>query len=181
MNQEISSDLKPALEHLRESLKSVRTGRASTGLVEEIAVDYYGTETRLKDIASISTPDARTIQIDAWDKNAITAIERAIETSSLGLNPATNGGMVRLSIPPLTEERREELAKLVRQYAEEARISLRNIREKLMQDLKKLHQDKDLSDDEFNKKKGDLEKEVEKAVQEVESMAGEKEREVLGK
>lgn len=124
MALKISPSFESAVNHLQEELRGIRTGRASTGLVENITVEYYGTQTRIKDIASISTPGSQLIQIEPWDKSAVAGIVKAIETSTLGLNPAVSGTIIRLNLPQLTEERRKELVRVVGKHAEEAKIAI---------------------------------------------------------
>src|SRR5476651_497752 len=135
--------MEKALEHLAEELTSIRTGRASTALVDSLIVEYYGVPQPLKAIASINTPDARTIAITPWDKTTMPLIEKAIrETPTLGLNPNNDGSVIRLSVPALTEDRRREIVKSLGAKVEDCRIALRNIRHDLLRDVQKLEKDK---------------------------------------
>lgn len=177
--QEVSTLFEPSVDHLAETLRGIRTGRASTGLVEPILVEYYGTQTRLRDIASISTPDPRTVQIEPWDTSVISAIQKALEASSLGVMPTIAGTVIRLHLPPLTEERRRELVKLVGRHVEEARIAVRNSREKVLRELKKKHEDGDLSDDAHRGERDKLQKDVDDALRAIQEAGKEKEEELL--
>jgi len=125
-----------AIEHLKKELSNIRTGRANPSLVENLQVEYYGTRTPLLQLASISAPDPRSILIQPWDKNALKDIEKAVQTSPLGINPVNEGNAIRLPIPALTEERRKDLVKVINQKTEEAKISIRNIREEIWRQLK---------------------------------------------
>lgn len=178
-NIKVKPQFESAIIHLEEELKGLRTGRASSGLVDNIAVDYYGTQTRLRDMASINVVSVATIQIEPWDKSAVQNIVKAIEASSLGLNPAVSGTIIRLNIPPLTEERRKELAKAVGKYVEDAKIVTRNIREKHLKDLKNKLDDKEISEDEHKREKDFFQKDVDEALKAIEEMGREKESEIL--
>jgi ribosome recycling factor len=178
-NIKLSPNFEPAVSHLVEQLRGIRTGRASTGLVEGVTVDYYGTQTRLKDIASITTPGAQLIQIEPWDKNAVSNVVKAIEISSLGLNPTVAGSIIRLNLPQLTEERRKELVKVVGKYVEEAKIAVRNVREKLLREIKNQLDAKELSEDEHRGEKETIQKEVNDALQVIDEEGKEKENELL--
>jgi len=175
----VSPNFEQAVSHLCEELKGIRTGRASSGLVENITVDYYGTQTRLRDMASISTPGSQTIQIDPWDKSAVAGIVKAIETSSLGLNPSVSGTIIRLNLPTLSEERRKELVKVVGKYLEEAKIAVRNVREKILRDLKNKLDNKDLSEDMYRGEKEKVQEEVDDALKVIDEHGKEKEIELL--
>jgi ribosome recycling factor len=175
----ISPHFEPAVSHLTEQLRGIRTGRASTGLVEGISVDYYGTQTRLKDIASITTPGAQLIQIEPWDKNAVANVVKAIEISSLGLNPTVAGTIIRLNLPQLNEERRKELVKVVGKYVEEGKIAVRNVREKLLREIKNQLDAKELSEDMHRNEKDKIQQEVNDALQAIEEQGKEKEVELL--
>lgn len=170
----------PAVDHLQEVLRGIRSGRAGTGLVESLMVDYYGTQTRLKDIASLSTPDARTVQIEPWDTGAVPTIEKAISMSPIGIQPTTAGTVIRLNIPLLTEERRREMVKLAHTHQEEARIAVRNVREKILKDLKRQHENDEISEDEMMGKRNDLQTRVDAAMAALDAAVGEKETELLG-
>lgn len=168
-----------SLQRFQETLRGLRSGRASTGLVESLSVDAYGTLSRLRDIASISTPDARTVQIEPWDRSLVPAIEKAITISSLGIQPTTAGTVIRLSLPPLTEERRKELVKLVGKHLEESRIGIRTAREKLLRDLKRQEEEEGLSENESGRQKKQLQEQVDAALTAAQTLADEKEQELL--
>jgi ribosome recycling factor len=175
----ISQNFEPAVSHLSEELRGIRTGRASAGLVENITVDYYGTQTRLRDMASITIPGSQNIQIEPWDKNAVAGIVKAIETSSLGLNPVVSGTIIRLNLPTLSEERRKELVKVVGKYLEEAKIAVRNVREKMLRDLKNKLDNKELSEDMHRNEKEKVQREVDDALKAIDEHGKEKEIELL--
>jgi ribosome recycling factor len=183
MVQEQISDAKSrmhkAIEALQHELQTVRTGRASTGLVEHIKVEYYGTPTPLQQLATISTPDPKLIVITPYDKTALGSIEKAIQKSDLGLTPSTDGSVVRLSIPPLTEERRKELAKHIRKRVEEARVAVRNVRRDVHDHLRKLEHDHSISQDDLKRSEAELQKLTDDQVSQVDDIGNEKEQEVL--
>lgn len=183
MVQEQMSDAKlrmhKAIEALRHELQTVRTGRASTGLVEHIKVEYYGTPTPLQQLATISTPDAKLIVISPYDKTALGSIEKAIQKSDLGLQPSNDGSVVRLAIPPLTEERRKELAKHIRKRVEEARVAVRNVRRDVHDHLRKLEHDHSISQDDLKRSETELQKLTDDQVSQVDAIGEEKEQEVL--
>lgn len=175
----ISPNFEQAFSHFNEELRGIRTDRASSGLVENITVDYYGTQTRLRDMASITTPGSQTVQIEPWDKSAVASIVKAIEISSLGLNPAVSGTLIRLNLPNLSEERRKELVKVVGKYLEEAKIAVRNVREKMLRDLKNKLDNKELSEDMHRNEKEKVQKEVDDALKAIDEHGKEKEIELL--
>ncbi len=182
MIQDILKDaekrMKKAVEKFKEELTSLRTGRASTGLVENIKVEYYGAEMPLKQIATISTPEPSQILIQTWDQNAVPAIEKALQEANLGANPQTEGNIIRLILPPMTEERRRELVKVVSKMAEEARIAIRNIRrddKEAIEDLK----DEGFSEDEIKKALDQLQKITDKYIKQINELAEAKEKEIL--
>lgn len=183
MVQEQISDAKTrmhkAVEALQHELSTVRTGRASTGLVEHIKVDYYGAPTPLQQLATISTPDAKLIVISPYDKGALGAIEKAIQKSDLGLQPSNDGSVVRLTIPPLTEERRKELAKHVRKRVEEARVAVRNVRRDIHEHLRKLEHDHAISQDDLHRSETELQKLTDDQVSQLDDLGTEKEQEIL--
>ena len=168
-----------ALEALERDLASIRTGRAGTGLVERIAVEYYGTSTPLNQLASISVPEAHLIVIQPWDRSALGAIEKAILKSDVGLTPNVDGTVVRLNIPPLTEERRKELVKLVHKRMEEARVEVRNHRREVADEIKKQMRDGDIGVDEERREMDLLQKVTDRWVGEVDRVGKHKEQEIL--
>ncbi|HEY5638474.1 MAG TPA: ribosome recycling factor [Dehalococcoidia bacterium] len=168
-----------AVEALQHELASVRTGRASVGLVDHVKVDYYGTSTPLNQLATISTPDPKMIMIQPYDKGAVGDIEKSILKSDIGLTPSNDGQVIRLVIPPLTEERRKELAKQVRKRVEDARVAVRNVRRDVHDHLRKLEHDGELSQDELHRSEQDLQKVTDEHIAEVDRVGDEKEQEVL--
>lgn len=171
--------MKKSVEALGHHLSSIRTGRASPGLVEHLHVEYYGTEMPLNQLANISAPEARMLVIQPWDKGSMKAIEKAIQNSDLGLNPNNDGQVIRLSIPMLTEQRRKELVKLVKKEVEEQKVSLRNIRRDAQNDLKKLESDKQISADELKRAQEKLEQLMGQYTKELDQQGQTKEQEVL--
>lgn len=166
--------MKKTIESARREFAEVRTGRAHPGLIEGMHVDYFGTSTSFKQIASITTPDPRTVIIQPWDVSVIPEIEKAIANSSLGITPTNDGKVVRLSIPPLSEERRSELAKVVKEMAEKSRISLRTIRRDANDKLKKLQNDKTISEDEHFKAHEEVQKLTDKYIKEIDVLLEDK-------
>ncbi|OGE81420.1 MAG: ribosome recycling factor [Candidatus Doudnabacteria bacterium RIFCSPHIGHO2_12_FULL_48_11] len=168
-----------AVQYFKSELKTLRTGRASTQLVEHLEVEYYGAKTPLIQIAQITVPEARSIAIQPYDKNALKDIEKAVQTSNLGINPINDGTYIRLNIPPMTEERRKEMVKIVAQLAEKTRVSIRNIREEIWKDIQKQEKDGKISEDDKISSKQDLQKMVDKFNEEIKKLAEAKEKEVL--
>lgn len=167
-----------ALQTLSKDFSKLRTGRASSSLIEDIKVDYYGTPTPMQQIASISIPDSRTIAIQPWDKNAFAAIEKAIQKSDLGLNPVNDGKLLRIVMPPLTGDRRKELAKVAKKYTEDAKVAIRNIRRDLNDTLKKLKTDGDASEDEMHRLLDEIQKITDAHVAKADTLLEEKEKEI---
>lgn len=168
-----------AVEHFKAELKTLRTGRASAQLVEHLEVEYYGTKTPLIQIAQIAVPEPRSITIQPYDKNALKDIEKAIQTSNLGINPINDGTYIRLNIPPMTEERRIELVKVVSQMSEKTRVSIRNIREEIWKEIQKQEKEGKISEDDKIGAKEDLQKMVDKYNEEVKKLAHAKESEIM--
>jgi ribosome recycling factor len=168
-----------AVEAMERDFQGIRTGRASTALVERIHVDYYGTQTPLNQLAGISVPEAHQIVIQPWDRSVLGAIEKAILKSDVGLVPNVDGTVVRLNIPPLTEERRKDLVKVVHKRMEEARVEIRNIRRDAADDLKKEERDGGVGTDEAHRRLEALQKTTDRFVSEVDRLGGVKEQEVL--
>ena len=168
-----------AVEVMERDFQGIRTGRASTGLVERIHIDYYGTQTPLNQLAGISIPEPHQIVIQPWDRSALNAIERAIIKSDLGLTPNVDGAVVRLNIPALTEERRHDLVRQVHKRMEEARIEIRNLRREAHDQLKRLERDGDVGADEGRRLTDLLQKTTDRHIDEVDRVGGAKEQEVL--
>lgn len=171
--------MRKALESVTREFSEIRTGRASPTLVEGLHIDYYGTPTLLKTLASISVPDAHLIVIQPWDKTAIPEIEKAIMKSNLGINPSNDGKLIRLAIPPLSKERRQELVKVVHDMAEEGRVSLRTIRRDAKEHLEKLEKDKVIPEDDKFRGIDELQKIVDRYITKVDELLKNKEKEVL--
>ncbi len=171
--------MQKSIETLKANLAKVRTGRAHTGILDHVTVDYYGTPTQISQVANITLIDARTIGVQPWEKKMLSAIEKAIRDSDLGLNPATVGELIRVPTPPLTEERRKEMVKLVKGEAEDAKIAVRNIRRDANEGLKKLLKDKAISEDDERRTQDEVQKLTDKFVAEVDKLVAEKEKEVM--
>jgi ribosome recycling factor len=168
-----------SVEAIRNEFGSVRTGRASPALLDRISVDYYGTSTPLKQLATISAPEARLLTIQPYDKNSIKAIEKAIQHSDLGINPSNDGQIIRLTFPQLTQERRKELVKVVKHKAEEGRVAVRNLRRTARHELEALEHDGEISSDELERAEKELEKVTHEYVAEIDRMLQHKEQELL--
>ncbi|WP_457569633.1 ribosome recycling factor [Desulfurobacterium sp.] len=171
--------MKKSVDVLKSEFAGLRTGRASTVLVEDIKVDYYGTMTPIKQLAQISVPEATQIAIQPWDISVVPNIEKAIRNSDLGVMPQTDGNVIRINLPPLTEERRKELVKKAGKMAEQARIAIRNIRHELMKELDKMKKDGGVSEDEIKRLKDELQKVTDKYVKQVDELLKKKEEEIL--
>ena len=175
----IEPKMQRAVDAMERDFSGIRTGRASTALVERITVDYYGTQTPLNQVAGISTPDAHLIVIQPWDRSVLSAIEKAITKSDIGLVPNVDGAVVRLNVPPLTEERRREMVKQVRRRTEEARVEVRNHRREAADQLKKLLRDGNLSEDEERRELENLQRLTDRYIEAIDSRADRKETEIL--
>jgi ribosome recycling factor len=168
-----------SLETLRADLAKVRTGRAHTGILDHVQVDYYGNPTPINQVANLTLVDARTIGVQPFEKKMAAAIEKAIRDADLGLNPSSQGDQIRVPTPPLTEERRKEMVKLVKSEAEDAKIAVRNIRRDANESLKKLVKDKDISEDDERRASDEVQKLTDKFIADIDKMVVEKEKEVL--
>src|ERR1039458_3415582 len=166
-----------AIDHVRSEMSNVRTGRASSALLEPLMVDYYGTSTALRQLAGFSVPDAMLLVVTPYDKSSLGAIEKAIMTSDLGINPTNDGNVIRLAFPPLTEERRKELVKVVRHKAEEAKVAVRNLRRAGRHELDALQKDGSLSADEQERVEEEVEKITKEQVSTIERLLSQKEHE----
>jgi len=171
--------MKKTLQVLEHELAKIRTGRASVALVEEIKVDYYGTPTPLNQLASISIPESRLIVIQPWDPSSLTAIEKAILKSDLGLTPTNDGKLIRISIPPLTEERRKELVKVVHKIAEESKVAIRQIRRDANETLKRMKKNKEISEDDLHRGQEEVQKITDEFIKNVDEVTKKKEEEIL--
>ena len=172
--------MKKTVEATQREFSVIRTGRASSALVEGIRVDYYGTSTPLKQLAAISTPDARLVVIQPWDKNALADIEKAILKSEIGISPTNDGKVLRLSMPSLTTERKAELDKVLKKIAEDGRVSIRTCRHSAIEHAKKLEKDKTATEDERFKAQEDIQKLTDKFIKEIDNLLVAKEKEIQG-
>jgi ribosome recycling factor len=177
--KDVEARMQGALDALSREFAGVRTGRATTGLLEGIKVDYYGTPTPVPQVASLSVPDPKTLLIQPWDQSQLPAIEKAIMKSDLGLTPANDGKVIRLTMPPLTEERRKQLAKAVGKLAEDARVAIRNIRHEANKKLKTMEKEKKISEDDGRRGQEQIQKITDKFIQRVDELLKKKEQEIL--
>lgn len=177
--KEAETRMKGAIQALEEDLSGIRTGRASPALVERLQVEYYGAPTPLVQLATISVPEPRALLIRPYDATTLKAIERGILASDLGLTPNNDGKVIRLNLPPLTEERRRDLVKHVHTRLEESRIAIRNVRRDLMKDLKEFEKEKMISEDDLEKAEDELQKLTDKYVQQVDTVGQRKEKEIM--
>ena len=171
--------LKKSVESLKTEFASLRTGRASSSLLDKVLVDYYGTPTPVNQIAQVTVPEPRMIMIKAYEKNMLKEIEKAIQKSDLGLNPNSDGAVIRLSIPQLTQERRKELVKVVNKKAEDAKVAMRNIRRDGNEEIKKLEKSKEITEDDRKKGQEDIQKLLDKYIKLVDDARAKKEKEVM--
>ena len=170
-----------ALEALRHDLAGLRTGRASTALVDSVHVEVYGSNMPLNQVATVSTPEPRLLSVQVWDRSNVQPVEKAIRNAGLGINPIVDGQVIRLPIPELTEERRKELAKLVGQYAEKAKVAVRNVRRDGMDHLKADEKNHAISEDERKRLEHEVQKLTDDTIKEIDAIAETKEKEILGK
>lgn len=179
IKQEALMRMKKSIESFESELTKIRTGRAHVSLLNHITVDFYGSEVPIGQAANLSVEDARTLAVTPWDKSMVAVIEKAIMKSDLGLNPSTAGAVIRVPMPPLTEERRKELVKVVRELAENARVAVRNIRRDANNDLKSLAKDKDISEDEEHKGQELVQQVTNQSTDEIEALLQVKEKELM--
>lgn len=179
LKKNTESRMSKSIDSLTESLQSIRAGRANTSLLDRIYVDYYGQQSPLNQVASLSAPEARLLAIQPWDATLIPEIEKAIQKSDLGITPSNDGKIIRLVIPQLTEERRKDLTKLVGKYAEEAKVSIRNIRRDAMEVIKKAEKAKEISEDDRKTYEEDIQKLTDKYIKDVDGVAADKEKELM--
>ena len=177
--EECTTKMQKSIDNLAKEFSRLRTGRATTALVDHIKVEYYGTPTPLAQVASVSIPDSRTIAISPWDRNAFAAIEKAIMKSDLGLTPVNDGRTIRISIPPLTEERRKDLVKMAKKYTEEAKVAIRNVRRDINESLKKKKNAKEMSEDEFHKAQEEVQKVTDYFIHKADTALAAKEKEIM--
>src|SRR5712691_7372468 len=177
--REAESKMTKSVDHFAGGLATIRTGRANPALIDKVMVPYYGTPTPLNQLAQISAPEPRLLVVQVYDKSQIGAVEKALRTSEQGLNPASDGQVIRVPIPPLNEERRREYVKLVRHKAEEARVAIRNVRRDELHRIEHIQKDGDVAEDEAKRASGRLQKITEAQIEKVDALAGRKESEVM--
>ena len=171
--------MKKAVEHLREDLSGIRTGRATPSVLARVIVDYYGTQVPLNQLASFSVPEPRTLLIQPFDRNALATMEKALQSSDLGITPSNDGNAIRLAFPPLTEERRKELIKVVKERGEEGRVAVRNVRRHHKEELEKLEHDHTISEDDLKRAEKELQVLTDRHVAEVDAAVQHKEHELM--
>ncbi|MEB3350235.1 MAG: ribosome recycling factor [Cyanobacteriota bacterium] len=176
---DIEASMRKSVEATQRTFNTIRTGRANPSLLDKIVVEYYGAETPLKSLATLSTPDAQTIAIQPFDSSSINVIEKAISLSDLGLTPNNDGKLIRINIPPLTEDRRKELCKLASRYAEDGKVALRNVRRDAIDRIKKEEKDGDLSEDQSRDAQDKVQKLTDRFIAEIEKLLSEKEADIL--
>lgn len=183
MLQEIKKDaaerMNKSIEALRSELKKLRTGRAHTSLLDHITVEYYGSDVPLSQVANIGVEDSRTLTITPWERQMVQAVEKAIMTSDLGLNPNTAGNVIRVPLPPLTEERRRDMGKIVRHEGENAKVAIRNIRRDALHQAKELLKEKEITEDDDRRAHDDIQQLTDKHIEVVDKVVAEKEQELL--
>lgn len=179
LKQDAQVRMTKSIESLRQDLKKLRTGRAHTSLLDHVTVEYYGSEVPLNQVANISIQDARTLVVSAWEKQMVPVIEKAILNSNMGLNPVTAGEVMRVPLPPLTEERRKDMTRVVRQEGENARIAIRNIRRDVLSDIKQLLKEKEITEDDERRAQDEIQKITDKNVAEVDKVIEAKEKDLM--
>ena len=178
-NKEIESSMRKSVEAVQRNFNTIRTGRANPSLLDRITVEYYGADSPLKSLATISTPDSQTIAIQPFDLGSLALIEKAIATSDLGFTPNNDGKVIRINVPPLTEERRKEFCKIASKYAEEGKVSLRNIRRDAIEKIKKQEKAAEISEDQSRDEQENVQKQTNKFIAEIDKHLQEKESEIL--
>jgi ribosome recycling factor len=177
--EEIESKMIKSIEILKKELSGLRTGRASVGLLEPVQIDAYGSKVPLSQVSNISVPEPRMLTVQVWDNSLVPVVENAIRTSNLGLNPMTEGNLIRLPIPDLTEERRKEIVKVASKYCEDSKIAIRNIRRDSMDSVKSLEKNKEISKDELFQNSEEIQKTTDKIIDTIDSLFMEKEKDIL--
>ncbi|QKY71603.1 ribosome recycling factor [Lentibacillus sp. CBA3610] len=177
--KETRSKMEQAVQAFSKNLATIRAGRANPSILDSVVVDYYGAATPLNQLSTISAPEARLLVITPFDKSSISNIEKAIQKADLGLSPSSDGNVIRINIPALTEERRKELVKVVGKYAEEARVQVRNIRRESNDQLKKAEKNSDLTEDDLKKEQANVQKETDKHIDQIDQLVKDKEKEIL--
>jgi ribosome recycling factor len=179
MLDDLKDNMQKSVEATQRSFNTLRTGRANAAILDRVMVDYYGTETQLKSLANINTPDASTIMIQPYDKGSMGQIEKAINMSDVGLTPNNDGQVIRLNIPPLTEERRKDLVKLASKMAEEGKVAIRNIRRDAIDDVRKQEKNSDISEDESRGLQDDIQKVTDQFTEKIEQLLAAKEKDIM--
>ena len=177
--KELKRRMDGAIEALKREFGGLRTGRASTGLLEPIVVDAYGAQMPISQVGTIGVPEPRMLSVQVWDRQLVSAVDKAIRESDLGLNPVIDGQLLRIPIPPLTEERRQELTKVAARYAEQARVAVRNVRRDGMESLKKMEKDGEISQDEHHARADDIQKITDEHVKLVDELLSQKDSEIM--
>ena len=178
---EASANMKKAVDHVQQQLAKVRTGRASASMLDNVKVEYYGEPTPISQVGSVSTPDARSILIQPWDRSALQGIEKAILAANLGVTPQNDGQVIRIMVPPLTEERRKDIVKQCKKMAEEGKLAVRNIRRDANDELKVAEKSEHYSEDERKRLETELQKLTDEVIKAADDAASHKEKEILGK
>ena len=179
IKRDATERMEKAITSLKKELTSIRAGRANPAILDKIQVEYYGAVTPLSQLANINTPDPRTLMIQPWDKSVVNEIEKAIQKSDLGITPSNDGTTIRINIPPLTEERRKELVKLVKKIGEESKVAIRNVRRDANDEMKKLEKAGDISEDESRRTHDEVQKLTDKYIDEIDKVVANKERDIL--
>ena len=179
INQEANERMQKSVDAFKSNLSKIRTGRASPDILDSISLDYYGTDTPLKQLSNISVEDSQTLSISPWEEKFIPEIEQAIAKANIGLNPVTTGNVIRIPLPPLTEERRVDLTKQVKSEEEQAKISVSNIRRDSIHDLKDFLNEKMISEDDFHKGQSDIQNITDQMIQNIESLSNGKQKELM--
>lgn len=176
---ETQQHMKKAVEHVQQQLAKVRTGRASVSLLDSVKVEYYGEPTPVSQVGSISTPDARSILIQPWDRTTLNLIEKAILAANIGITPQSDGQVIRISVPPLTEERRKEIVKMCKKIAEEGKLAVRNVRRDAIEELKKAEKTEHFSEDDRKRGEEEVQKHTDRFVKDIDTVLAAKEKEVM--
>ena len=179
IKKQATDKMAKSVEQLKHDLSKVRTGRAHAGLVDHLKVDYYGTDTPIPQVANVTLADARTIAIQPWDKKMVQAVEKAIRDSDLGVNPATSGDVIRVPMPPLTEERRREMTKIVKHEGENAKVAVRNIRRDAITHIKDLAKKHEVSEDDDKRAEAEIQKMTDKAIADIDKLVADKEKDLM--
>ncbi|MBF0540962.1 MAG: ribosome recycling factor [Nitrospirae bacterium] len=177
--EKTKAKMKKVIENLNKDFASLRTGRASLAILDGITVDYHGTQMPLNQVATLSSPDAQTLTIAPWEQSMIKHIEHSIQKSDLGISPNNDGKIIRLGVPPLTEERRKQLVKVAKKHAEESRVSIRNVRRDANEELKKSEKMEHISEDETKKGQKDVQSQTDKFIEQIDSLLANKEKEIM--